>query len=167
MNPGWDLPGLALQLWGHWGSPWVGACPLWKMLVPGTGQTNPPGAAGSVPALLPPPPRQLFCLSFLGALPYPLPIEVSELPAHPKPQTRFLRAWEARAAPAQLPGRGELPADVRSSAVGRAGGKTGSPRPSGAAGTGPHRALPQSWMSLEGRDVAGAGPNSVRGHSSG
>lgn len=59
-----------------------------------------------MPALQPPPPRQPLCLSFLGALPSPLPTEVSELPAHPKPQTRFLRAWEARAAPAQPPGEG-------------------------------------------------------------
>lgn len=40
-------------------------------------------------------------------------------------------------------------------ALGRARGKTGSSRPSGPAGTGPHRALPQSWMSPEGRDVPG------------
>lgn len=118
-------------------------------------QKNLLGTAGSVPALLPPPPRQLLCLSLLGALPSPPSIGGFRAPSAPQTPTRFLRAWEARAAPAQLPGREELPADVCSSALRRARGKTGSARPSGAAGTRPQPSLVTVLVSLEGRDVPG------------
>lgn len=118
-------------------------------------QKNLLGMAGSVPALLPPPPRQLLCLSLLGALPSPPSIGGFRAPSAPQTPTRFLRAWEARAAPAQLPGREELPADVCSSALRRARGKTGSARPSGAAGTRPQPSLVTVLVSLEGRGVPG------------
>lgn len=110
------------------------------MLVPCAGQTNPLGTAGSVPVLLSPPPRQLLCLSLLGALPSPPSTGGFRAPSAPQTPTRFLRAWEARAAPAQLPGREELPADVWSSALGRVGGKQDLHVPL--------EQLPQSWMSL-------------------
>lgn len=131
-------------------SPLENACP--RHGAPRTGQTNPLGKAWSVPAsspaaALPFPPWSSSLPSFHRRFPG------SQRTPNPKPLPPGVGgAGSAPAAPARLPGRGELPADVRSSAL---GSKTGSPRLSGPAGTRPHRALPQSWVTPEGRGVPG------------